>query len=220
MKHYTLSARGEYNYLQNHSGNTYNLGGNNHRFTSFTYLLMDYGKFYSMASWSRGLLLRLVTPNILKMNPYWDYGATFGWNITKHLEGVFYYAYTDFIERKDQHDAEATLTYQLPFYAPVQVGYGFEYMSEPVSRAHTGKIQFQEKFWKKLLFQFVYKWVADNNKTDQGWTYTNNLESLLTFPVYKDMSFNFEGEWSIENGKDKDWERVYRAYLTLPFSTF
>ena len=220
LKYYTLSMRGEYNYLQNKASNTYNFGKDLHRFSSLSYLLMDYGKFYGLASWSRGLLLRLVTPNILKMNPYWDYGATLGWNITQHLEGVFYYAYTDFIERKDQHDFETMLTYQLPFYKPFQIGYIYEYISEPVSSAHTAKLQFQEKFWKKLLFQLIYKWSADNNKDDQGWTYTNSLESLITFPIYKDVSLNFEGEWSFENGKDKDWEQTYRSYLTFPLSTF
>ena len=44
--------------------------------------------------------------------------------------------------------------------------------------------------------------------------------SFITFPIYKEGSLNFEGEWSFENGKDKDWEQIYRSYLTFPLSTF
>ncbi|HBQ21309.1 MAG TPA: hypothetical protein DD708_05170 [Deltaproteobacteria bacterium] len=217
-----FSFRGDYNHFDNQGSNTYTIPeGDIDHFSAFSYLSFTKGAFYNFLAWKRGLLLRLLSsPNRLAEHPYYDYSNTLGLNMTPNLETIFYYAYTDYKLLKDQHDVESSLTYRLPFFKQVKLGYSFEYLSEPIERIHTASFRIQEDFFKHLLFDLLYEFKRNDNDTDQGVTHNNNVKGRLSFPLYQKLMFHFEGRWEFENGKDHDKNQEYRTYITLPFGMF
>jgi len=217
-----FSIRPEYNHFDDRNTNNFNFeGGTADRFSLFSYLLFSQKNFFSLFAYQRGLILRLFNePDRSVQNPFDDYSMTFGFNPNKFMEVIAFYAYTDYKELKEQHDIEGSFTYRLPFFKQVELGYAYEWLSEPIERLNTFSFQFQDEYFKKILFSSVYKFITNNNDPDQGNTYKHTLKTQISFPLYQELRFNFEWRHEEEYGKDHDRTHEYRTFLTLPLGMF
>ncbi len=217
----TLSSRGEYNHFGNDGTNSFNFRSRTfNRLSGYTYLLYEKGNFFGAISARRGLVLRQVLPNVLKINPFDDFGLSLGLDFKKSLEAIVRYNYIDLREQDDQHDVEGALTWDLPFLKKVEVGYAFEWINDPQEEIHKLSAEFKDQLFNKLLVDLLYKFSIDNNNTDRGTTYVHTYKLLLSLPLYKKITFNFDGNWEFETGQDTDIFQTYRLYLQLPFGVF
>ena len=217
-----LSTQGDYNFFNNKGTNTFNFKKDElHRFSAFSYLLYTHENFYMFAAVQRDHLLRLLNPNVLVEDPYHDYSWTGGINFSDYLETKLYYSFTDFTKGvHDQHDIDVGFTYRLPFLTQMEMGYSFEYIGNPPSRIHTPSLRFQDNIGKGILTDFLYEYILDNNKNDQGRTYKHFLKGIVSVPIYQKLALNFDGRYLYEFGNDHDSEREFRVFLTLPLGIF
>ncbi|MBI4040683.1 MAG: tetratricopeptide repeat protein [Deltaproteobacteria bacterium] len=213
---FIVSARANFNHFDNQGPNAYNTQKDLDRLTAFSYFLFSQKSFYIFAFFQRALLLRLKSPNVLKQDPYHENALTWGWNLTQNLESIFYYAYTNYQEIKDTHNIQTSLFYILPFWRKLQMGYQFEWLTDPLSRVQTARLRFQDTFFRTITAQLLYKFSWDHNKTDAGLTYIQNLNGRLSLPLYKSLTLHVDSTLEFEFGKDHDRKQEHLAYLEVP----
>lgn len=209
-------GRAELNDLEAEDTQLYNFLKNFKHITGYLYGLWEIEKFFLFATVSRSLLLRRIDPDVLKMEPFESYGSSVGYNFTRNLETVLRYFFIDFRGPHERHDIESVTTWRLPFYRQVELGYGFNWLSNPSSRIHSASILFQEQILRSLLFELSYKHDWDDNKADQGLVRVHHGRGLVSLPIYRKISLNFEAEIDYEEGKDDDVTQTYRTYLEIP----
>ncbi len=215
-KYFLMSGRGELNHFVNVERQLFNFKKDFDQISAYLYGLWEKGKIFGFGTVSRSLLLRRINPDHLRMEPFHSYGSSFGYNFTRSFQSVLRYSYIDFIGPHERHDIESTTTWRLPFFKQIELGYGFNWLSNPSSRIHSGSIQFQEQFFRSLLFELLYKLDFDDNKIDAGLVRVHHGRMLTSFPIYKKISLNFEAEVDVEDGKDNDLTQTYRTYLHVP----
>lgn len=215
-KYFLMSGRGEINHFVNVERQLFNFKKDFDQISAYLYGLWEKEKFFGFGTVSRSLLLRRINPDHLRMEPFHSYGSSFGYSFTPAFQSVLRYSYIDFIGPHERHDLESTTTWRLPFFKQVELGYGFNWLSNPSSRIHSGSIQFQEQFFRSLLFELLYKLDFDDNKIDAGLVRAHHGRLLTSFPIYKKISLNLEAEVDVEDGRDDDLTQTYRAYLQIP----
>lgn len=215
-KHFSTVGRVELNQIDDEGTQIYNFKKKVNRLTGYLYGLGEIGQFFAFINASRSLLLRRIDPDILTMEHFESYGGSFGYNFTRNFETVLRYFYINFKGPHERHDVESVTTWRLPFYRQVELGYGFNWLSNPSSRIHSVSILLQEQIFRFLLFELFYKHDWDDNKTDQGLVRVDHGRALVSLPFYKKISLTLEAEIDTEKGKDHDVTQTYRTYLQIP----
>jgi len=215
-EHFATVGRIEFNHIKNEGQQIYNFKKDFDRLTGYLYALWEIDKLFLFATASRALLLRRIDPEILTMEHFESYGGSLGYNFTRNFETVLRYFYINFKGPHERHDIESVTTWRLPFFRQIELGYGFNWLSNPSSRIHSGSILFQQQIFRSLLLELFYKFDHDDNKLDQGLVRVHHGRGLISIPFYKKISLNLEAEVDYEKGKDHDAIQTYRTYLEIP----
>ncbi len=217
----TVACRPSYNRYKNIEDNTFMFRESYQRISVFSFAVMTHDKFFSVPSFVRGLLVKQQSPNILRIDPFYSYGSSIGYNFTSDLQSITRYSYVEFQVLHDNHEIETTLTYRLPFWNKrIQLGYGFDWVNTPLARKHTLMSRFKDRLPGNISTDFKYNFSFDHKKVDSGLTLVHTIESLLSAPLYKTLTFNFNGVWEWERNKDHDFVQTYRLFLQVPLGIF
>lgn len=217
------ATRFDYNRFNGEPGNEFDFEKDvSYQPTSFAYLLYEQQKYYGLVSWTRGLYLQTLTipRNRLRMNRYFDYGITGGWNWTNHLQSLIRYDYLDYSEQHDRHDAEFRLLWTPERLRKFEFSYSFGILTDPAARLNALSARFKDTLFSNILFDALFQTMINNNKNDGGHTWSNTFSCLFSIPFYKEATLNLIGSWIKEYRKDNDVTQTYRTYIEIPFGIF